>query len=72
MAELVEPAEVAPLLEVAVEVLAVSAFAGGASVLADGVYCAEAVRAFEPAEDDPDAANEVDAPAPLVPEAAPD
>jgi hypothetical protein len=37
MAELVVPAEPAPLLEVAVEVLAESAFAGGARLLADGV-----------------------------------
>jgi hypothetical protein len=36
-AELVAPAEVAPLLDEAVEVLGVSAFAGAASVFADGV-----------------------------------
>ena len=68
--ELVEPAEVAPLLDVAVDELAVSALPGGASVLADGVYFAEAVSALDPAEDDPEALKEVDAPAPLVPEAA--
>ena len=38
IAELVVPAELAPLLEVAFDVLEVSAFAGGVSVFADGVY----------------------------------
>ncbi len=37
MAELVAPADVEPLLEVAVEVLDASALAGGASVFAEGV-----------------------------------
>jgi hypothetical protein len=65
--ELLTPAEVAPLLEVAVEVLDVSAFAGGASVFADGVKSAELVSALEPAEEEP-FAEEVAA-APLVPAA---
>src|ERR1700723_1637899 len=67
-AELVAPAEVAPLLEVDVEVLDVSAFTGGVSVFADGVKSAEVVSAFEPAEEEP---FEVEvAAAPLVPAAA--
>jgi len=53
MAELVLPAEVEPLLDVAVDVLAVSAFTGGVNVFADGVYKAEPVSAFDPAEEDP-------------------
>jgi hypothetical protein len=65
--ELVVPAEVAPLLDVAVEVLAESALAGGARVFADGVNCAEAVSAFEPAEDAPEEANEEEAPVPVAP-----
>ena len=70
VAELVAPAEVAPLLDEAVEALVESAFAGGASVLAAGVYCAEAVSALEPAEDDPEDAKEEEAPAPVAPEDA--
>jgi hypothetical protein len=66
IAELVAPAEFAPPLEEEEEV-GESAFAGGASVFADGVYSAEPVSALEPAEDEPDAANEVEAPAPLAP-----
>jgi len=69
MAELVAPAEPAPVLEVD-ELLGESAFAGGASVFAEGVYCAELVSAFEPAEDDPEDANDVEAPAPDAPEEA--
>ena len=69
MLELVLPAEFAPVLD-AVEVLGESAFAGGASVLADGVYCAELVSAFDPAADAPEDANEEDAPAPVAPEDA--
>ena len=67
--ELVEPAEFAPPLDEEEEV-GESAFAGGASVFADGVYSAEPVCAFEPAEDEPDAANDVEAPAPLAPDDA--
>jgi hypothetical protein len=67
--ELVAPAEFAPLLDVEDE-LGESAFAGGASVFAAGVYCAEAVNAFDPAEGDAEAANEVDAPVPVAPEDA--
>ena len=65
--ELVEPAEVAPLLD-AVEELAESAFAGGARVFAPGVYSAELVSALDPAEDDPEDANEEEAPVPLAPD----
>jgi hypothetical protein len=71
-AELVAPAEPAPLLDAAVEVLAESALAGGARVFADGVYSAEPVRALEPAEDDPEDANEEEAPVPVAPADAPD
>jgi hypothetical protein len=70
VAELVVPAEPAPLLEVAVEVLAESAFAGGVRVFAAGVYSAEVVSPLDPAEDDPEDANEEEAPAPLAPEDA--
>ena len=69
VAELVAPAEFAPVLGVE-EVLAESAFAGGVSVAADGVYSAEAVSAFDPAAEDPEDANEVEAPGPLAPEDA--
>ena len=65
--ELVAPAELAPLPDVAVALLEVSAFAGGASVFADGVYGAEVVNAFDPAADDPEDAKEVDAPVPVAP-----
>ena len=41
------------MLEVAEEVLAVSAFAGEESVLAEGVKSAEVVSALEPAEVEP-------------------
>ena len=70
VAELVVPAEPAPLLDVAVEVLAESALAGGVRVFAAGVYSAEVVRPFDPAEDDPEDAKEEEAPAPLAPEDA--
>ena len=53
-----------------VELPGESAFEGGASVLAAGVYRAELVTAFDPAEDDPEDANEEEAPAPLAPEDA--
>ena len=48
----------------------VSAFAGAARVFADGVYSAEVDTALEPAEDDPEAAKDEEAPAPLEPEDA--
>jgi hypothetical protein len=67
--ELVAPAEVAPLFDVE-GVVGESAFAGGARVFADGVYCAELVSAFDPAEEDPEDANEVEAPVPVAPEEA--
>jgi hypothetical protein len=60
------------LLDAAVEVLAESALAGGTRVFADGVYSAEPVSALEPAEDDPEDANEEEAPAPLAPVDVPD
>jgi len=69
MEELVAPAEVAPLFDVE-GVVGESAFAGGVSVFADGVYWAELVSAFDPAEDDPEDANEVEAPVPVAPEDA--
>jgi hypothetical protein len=60
VAELVAPMEVAPLPDE-------STFPGGARVLAAGVYRAEVVTAFDPAEDDPEEAKEEDAPAPVAP-----
>jgi hypothetical protein len=65
-AELVAPAEFAPLLDVE-DALGERAFAGGASVFAEGVYGAEAVSALDPAEDDPEDANEEEAPVPVAP-----
>ena len=62
--ELFEPAEPAPVLATVAE----SAFEGGAKVLAAGVYFAVPVRAFEPAEEDPEAEKEVDAAVPLAPD----
>ena len=67
MAELVAPAEVAPPADAVV--LDVRAFAGGVRVFAEGVYRAVVVSAFDPAEVEP-LPEEVEAPAPLVPEAA--
>ena len=52
------------------EALGESAFEGGASVFAAGVYFADVVSAFDPADDDPEDANEEDAPAPVAPEDA--
>ena len=69
IAELVVPAEFAPLFDVD-DVLRESAFVGGARVFAEGVYWAALVRAFDPADDDPEAANEVEAPVPVAPEEA--
>ena len=56
----------ATLLEVE-ELLAARAFTGGVRVFADGVYFAEVVRALDPAEDDPEDANEEEAPVPVAP-----
>src|ERR1700733_14983605 len=67
VAELVTPAEVAPLLDDAVDVLAESAFEGGVRLPAEGTYRAEVVSAFDPAETDPDEANEAEAPVPVAP-----
>ena len=66
-AELVVPAEAAPVLAV-VEVD--SAFVGAVSTFDEGVYWAVLVRAFDPAEAELDDENDVDAPAPLAPEDA--
>jgi hypothetical protein len=66
MAELVAPAEFAPLLDVE-EVLGESAFRGGVRVFADGVYSAEVVSALDPAEVDPEDAKEEEAPVPVAP-----
>jgi hypothetical protein len=66
MTELVAPAEPAPV-PVVEGLVGDSAFAGGSSVFADGVYSAEPVNALEPAEDDPEDANEVEAPVPVAP-----
>ena len=52
-AELVVPADVAPLLEELEDVPAVSAFTGAERVLADGVKSAEVVSALDPAEVEP-------------------
>jgi hypothetical protein len=70
VAELVAPAEPAPLADAAAELLAESAFAGGASVFAAGVYSAELVTAFDPPEGDPEDAKEAAAPVPVAPEDA--
>jgi hypothetical protein len=67
-AELVLPAEVAPRLEFAAEVLGVSTLGGGANVLAEAVNNTEVVNAFDPAEVEPFPV--VLAGAPLVPAAA--
>ena len=61
---------VVALLDFAVEALAESALVGDVRVPADGVYSAVLVSAFEPAADDPEAAKDVDAPAPVAPEDA--
>src|SRR5580704_6477940 len=66
IAELLTPAEPAPVLATFAE----SALEGGAKVLAAGVNWAVPVRALDPAEEDPEAENEVEAPVPLAPEDA--
>ncbi len=58
------------VVDSAVEVIAESALAGGIRVFAVGVYSAEVVNAFEPAEDDPEDAKEEAAAVPVVPEDA--
>ena len=58
------------MLDVAVELLAESAPAGGTRVGAEGVYSADDVSAFDPADADADAEKDEEAPAPLVPEDA--
>jgi hypothetical protein len=44
------------------------AFKGGVSTADDGVYAAEPVVAFEPADEDPEAAKDEEAPGPEDPE----
>src|SRR5271163_2815138 len=68
--ELVEPAELAPVLDVDVVLLCESALAGGVRTFEPGVNSAVEVRAFDPAEDDPDDAKEEEAPVPVAPEDA--
>ena len=64
VAELIAPAALA------LDVLAESAFAGGARVFADGVYSAEVVSELDPADGDPEDEKDEEAAAPLVPEEA--
>ena len=64
MVELVDPAELAPL--VVVEALDANALTGGESVLAEGVYSAVDVSALEPADVEPTEEVE-EAAAPLAP-----
>src|ERR1017187_3285659 len=66
-AVVVAPAELTPPADAAVPVARMRV--AGASVFAVGVYNVEAVSAFDPAEVDP-LPEELEAPAPLVPEAA--
>jgi hypothetical protein len=69
IAELVPEVEAVVLLELPLPGCVVdSAVDDGVSAPDDGVYLAACVVAFEPAEDDPDAANDVDAPAPVAPD----
>ena len=70
IAELVAPADVAPLLEVALEVLEVRALTGGTSVFAEAVKRTEPVRALEPAEVEPLPVEEAAAPVVLAAEFA--
>ncbi len=70
-AELVVPAEVAPLLEFEFTVLHVSALTGGVNVFADAVNKGEVVIALDPADVEPLPEEEL-APAPVVPVADPD
>ena len=62
LAELVVPAELAPLLELAFDVLDVSALTGGASEFAEGVKSGEVVSALEPAEVEPLPVDDAGAP----------
>ena len=56
--------------ELADPLLGASAFKGALSTPEDGVYITEVVVAFDPADEDPDAEKEVEAPGPEVPEEA--
>ena len=58
------------MLDVVADVFGVKTFPGGARVLAEGVKSAEPVSAFDPADEEPDAANEDAAAAPDWPEEA--
>jgi hypothetical protein len=53
-----------------VELVGESAFVGAFKTPEDGVYGAAAVVAFEPPDTELEAANEVEAPAPVAPEDA--
>jgi hypothetical protein len=66
--ELVAPAEAAPVL--GVDALVERTLAGGVRVFADGVYFAELVSAFDPAEDELEDAKEETVPVPDVPDDA--
>jgi hypothetical protein len=70
VAELVAPADDAPLLEVALEVLEVRALAGLFSVFAEGVYSAEPVNALDPADVEPFPLEDAGAPVVLAAEFA--
>ena|ERR1700727_2214666 len=65
--ELVVPTELTPWLDAVVEELAESAFEGGARVFAEGVNRADVVNAFDPAEEEPEDANDDVAPVPVAP-----
>jgi hypothetical protein len=65
--ELVAPAELAPLVDAVVP--AVITRCAGVSVPDVGVYSVDSVCAFDPADVDP-FPDDVEAPAPLVPDAA--
>ena len=66
IAEEVAPAEPAPVLGDVV-VLGLSALVGGVRMLEDGVNAGVVVRAFDPAEDEPDDAKDDAAPVPVAP-----
>jgi hypothetical protein len=68
--ELGAPAEAAPVLGAAEDVLVERTLAGGVRVFAEGVYFAEFVSAFDPAEDELEDAKEETVPVPDVPDDA--
>jgi hypothetical protein len=69
MPELVAPAEFTPMFGVEFG-FGESAFPGGARVFGEGVKSVEALSEFDPAEDDPEEANDEEAPAPVAPDEA--